>query len=46
MNLQIYFHIILKEHPEKLGIACDYYLVDDYGKKFQEYHLKKPVSVE
>ena len=31
----------LKEHPEKLGIACDYYLVDDYGKKFQEYHLKK-----
>ena len=35
----------LKEHPEKLGIACDYYLVDDYGKKISRVSSeKKPVS--
>lgn len=35
----------LNEHPEKLGIACDYFLVDDFGKKISRVSSKKkPIS--
>ena len=32
--------LYLEENPKKLGVACDYYLINDKEKKFDRFHPK------